>query len=102
MAKKKELDKLSQEMIQCEKDGFGVHYGRWKATQPIVKPVPVEIPEGWKSCPQCGRAFKPVKANNKYCGAECCCIANNKKYDQKRAAYLKAYKARKKAMEALV
>ena len=103
MAKKKQLDKLSQEMIQCEKDGFSVHYGRWKATQPIVKPVPVDLPEGWRVCPHCGREFKPVKGNNKYCGAECCREANQKRWSMKRATYLKEYKARKKAeMEALL
>ena len=31
--KKKELDKLSLDMIECEKAGFGVHYGAWKAAQ---------------------------------------------------------------------
>lgn len=35
MAKKRKLDKLDLEMIECEKAGFGCHYGRWKATQPI-------------------------------------------------------------------
>ena len=98
MAKKKELDKLSQEMIQCEKDGYGVHYGRWKATQPIVKPVPVEIPEGMKACANCGRLFKIVKANSKYCGAQCCSEANNKKYLLRRAESDRAYRERKKAM----
>ena len=47
MARKKILDKLSLDMIECEKAGYGVHYGAWKATQ--TKPVIIEkkIPEGW-------------------------------------------------------
>lgn len=36
MARKKKLDKLSLDMIQCAKDGFGCKYGRWKATQKAV------------------------------------------------------------------
>ena len=29
MGKDKQQDKLLLDMIQCEKDGFGVHYGKW-------------------------------------------------------------------------
>ena len=96
MMAKKQLDKLTLDMIQCEKDGYGVHYGRWKATQPIVKPVLDGLPEGWKVCPHCGKEFKPKLPQQKYCDASCCNEANNEKYRLKRAAYLKAYKARRK------
>jgi hypothetical protein len=77
MAKKKELDKLSLDMIQCEKDGFGCHYGRWKALQD--KPVVVEkkekevIPDGWKACKNCGKLFKigSYGKNRVYCDVTC-------------------------------
>lgn len=101
MAKKRKLDKLDLEMIECEKDGFGVHYGRWKATQPIVKPVPVGTPDGLKECACCGMAFKPVSKNNKYCGAGCCKEATRERYKLKKREYDRAYIERKKArMEA--
>ena len=72
MAKKKELDKLSLDMIECEKAGFGCHYGAWKATQ--TKPVVIEkkIPDGWLICEYCGKPYKPkTKRPQKYCEATC-------------------------------
>jgi hypothetical protein len=50
-----------------------------------------------KACANCGRLFKPVKANNKYCGAECCSIVNNKRYELRRRENDRAYRERKKA-----
>ena len=70
--KKKKLDKLSLDMIECEKAGYGVHYGAWKATQ--TNPVIIEkrIPEGWLVCQWCGKPFKPkTKRPQKYCEAIC-------------------------------
>ena len=69
---KKILDNLSLDMIQCEKDGYGVHYGKWKAMQ---KPVEIEqpgIPEGWLVCQYCGIPFKPkTRRPQKYCQHIC-------------------------------
>lgn len=71
MAKKK-LDKLSLDMIQCKKDGYGVHYGRWKATQEPVKPEESPLPDGWLICAHCGKRFKPKTGRpTKYCEAYC-------------------------------
>lgn len=78
MARKKKLDKLSLDMIQCEKDGFGVNYGRWKATQEPVKIEKVEIPKGSnicsfsKICPCCGKEFETVNKRKKFCSKDCC------------------------------
>lgn len=83
---KEQLDNISLAMIQCEKDGFGVRYGRWKATQPIVKPVPLELPEDWKVCPNCGKAFKPKLKQQKYCEALCGKDAQHKRYLEKQRA----------------
>ena len=77
----KQMDKLSLEMIECEKAGFGCHYGAWKATQPIAKPKPKEIPEGWHICAWCGKAYKPNKIRSqKYCEPECQHNASAERY----------------------
>ena len=72
MAKKK-LDQLTLDVIQCEKDGYGCHYGRWKAAQPPKPQTPPELPEGWLICPQCGKWFKPTRrnSNQKFCNMYC-------------------------------
>lgn len=72
MAKKKELDKLSLDMIECEKAGYGCHYGRWKATQKPTKNEPKVINDGWLICKHCGKPFKPkTKRKQIYCEAIC-------------------------------
>lgn len=86
---KKELDKLSLDMLECEKAGYGVRYGAWKAAQtnPVV-PVVVEqkIPEGWLVCEYCGKAFKPkTKKKQRFCEVEC----QNKSYQERNPGYNK-------------
>jgi hypothetical protein len=77
--KKKELDNLSKDMIQCAKDGFGCHYGRWKATQPIVAVVKDDtLPDGWKLCEYCGKPFKGISPK-RFCDVLC----RNKAYYEK-------------------
>ena len=74
MAKKyEEPDKLALDMIQCKADGFGCHYGRWKALQENPLHKKKEIPDGWKVCPECGKAFQLGKYSKKkiYCEVEC-------------------------------
>ena len=67
MAKKK-LDKLSLDIIECQKAGFGVHYGAWKATQTKPAEIKKEIPDGWLVCQYCGKPFKPkTKRPQRYC-----------------------------------
>ena len=99
MARKK-LDKLSKDMIQCAKDGFGVHYGRWKATQEVVAPVKVDkTPKNWKTCPVCGEKFKP-KGGKVYCSDHCRYTANlDKEWErrEKNRVYLQEYRAKKRA-----
>ena len=66
------MDNLSNDMIQCKKDGFGCHYGAWKATQEVKPIEPKGIPEGFCVCVHCGMVFKPKKKRNQlYCGAYC-------------------------------
>jgi hypothetical protein len=67
-----ELDKLSLDMIECKKAGFGCHYGSWKATQNPVKTEKKDLPEGWRVCAYCGTAYKPTSRRPQtYCGAYC-------------------------------
>lgn len=93
MARKKKLDKLSKDMIQCAKDGFGVHYGIWKATQEAVAPVKVDhTPKNWKACVICGEKFKP-KGRKVYCSDNCryrAFIVNGKNKE-----YMQKYRAKK-------
>lgn len=76
--KKVKLDKLSLDMIQCEKDGFGVHYGAWRAAQEAKKPQdPQEHecnqPAGYKYiCQKCGKEFYTQnKKPRKFCSDQC-------------------------------
>lgn len=84
MAKKKELDKLSQEMIQCEKDGFGVNYGRWKATQTQVNTYQKFIPESTITCPECGAYIFHPRHNQVYCCFDCQRRAVDRRMNQKK------------------
>lgn len=73
MARKKELDKLSLDMIQCKKDGYGCHYGAWRAAQdrPTIIEKKEFIPEGWIPCKHCGKYFKPYSKRQLYCEIGC-------------------------------
>ncbi len=95
MAKKKQLDKLSLDMIECQKAGFGVHYGAWKATQIPKKIEPKGLPDGWKKCAYCGKPFKPkTKRIQYYCEAQCQAAAQREKDKDKRAIYKREWKER--------
>lgn len=92
---KKVLDKLSQEMIQCEKDGFGVSYGKWKAVQPPYVPPEKEM----RVCLFCGKLFEPKSPKQKYCDTVCSCANQAKKTNER--SY-RCYQEKKKAKLALV
>ena len=87
---KEDKTQLGQEMTECEKAGYGVHYGAWKATQPVKEIVKVED-KSLKVCPWCGEKFVPRAKNSKYC-----CV------DHQTYAYLKRKRDRlRKAAEEL-
>ena len=66
------MDYLSKCMIQCKKDGYGCHYGAWRAAQGGVFLMKEDtIPDGWKKCEHCGDVYKPTRSDQKYCGAYC-------------------------------
>jgi hypothetical protein len=77
MARKKQLDKLSLDMIQCKKDGYGVRYGAWKATQKDKPVKPIADTESddlgcTRVCVWCGKEFyRADKRVRSYCSDEC-------------------------------
>lgn len=69
MAKKNnKTDKLAQEAAKAM--AAGMSYGKWKAMQPRVDVKTPVIPDGWKTCEYCGKAFKPVQ-RKRFCDAVC-------------------------------
>ena len=79
MAKKKEMDKLSQEVSKAL--AAGMSYGKWKALQTPVKiepkPDPFKLPTC--TCAYCGTEFVPTDNRyRKYCGTRCKRLANSK------------------------
>lgn len=81
----KELDNLSKDMIQCKKDGYGVHYGNWKAAQNPVEYKKPPLPSDWRVCPWCNTPFK-LKNNRKriYCDVYCQRAAQEARERQKK------------------
>lgn len=84
MAKKKKMDKLSQEVAQAL--ACGMSYGKWKAKQQPVQIVKKEIPDGYKECPHCGKVFVPSDVRQIYCDPTC----SVKRYMEKNRERLKA------------
>lgn len=71
------MDNLSRDMKACKEAGFGVHYGKWKATQP-VRVIPKDEPkcEYEKTCEHCGKRFEVfTKRERKYCSLNCGVLA---------------------------
>ena len=64
---------LDLDLIQCEKDGYGCSYGKWKATQEVKKFEPVETNAfSVYICEYCGeeftrKHFRPVR----FCSDKC-------------------------------
>lgn len=105
MAKKKKLDKLSLDMIECEKAGYGCHYGAWKATQDspiVIQKKSTETHENWKVCPHCGNSFKPSKYGGYrqiYCCIECQRTAHRAGNEERYKEYYRTYMRKKRAKE---
>jgi hypothetical protein len=91
MMAKKELDKLSQEMIQCEADGFGVSYGKWKAVQSPYIPPEKEM----RVCLFCGKLFEPKTPKQKYCDTVCSVANQDKKTRETSYIHKRNKKAKK-------
>lgn len=81
--KNKEPDKLSRDAAAAK--AAGMSYGKWKAMQTPVKMVEKGIPEGWRICAYCGKAFKPKsKRPQLYCEVYCSNRASSERNNQRR------------------
>ncbi len=90
------MDNLSADMIQCCKDGFGCHYGKWKALQPKIRfkrELPKKLDDGSRVCENCGTVFYDYKSGGrKYCSHNCAQAAY---YENNKQRIKEAYQRRK-------
>lgn len=84
------MDRLSRNAMLARE--AGMTYGKWKALQPRVEIEKKPLPKGWKECPICGKEFKPVVQQQRYCDPGC----RESAYKDKANAIRRAYKARMK------
>lgn len=70
--RKRSPDNLDLDSRRAMEEGYGVHYGWWKAGHPITrKQTRKREPEmRMEVCPECGRQY-PYRANKRYCSADC-------------------------------
>lgn len=73
------MDNLTMEMRLCAEAGFGVSYGKWKATQPVK-----EIHKEVRRCEACGKEIHNCNKNRRFCDENC---RRNAGYKKKLAAY---------------
>lgn len=80
MAKKKELDNLTLNVLAAEKAGLS--YGKYMALKYEKEQVPKAKaptpPPGWKVCPFCGKKFYATHGKMKYCSDICAANAHYK------------------------
>ena len=69
MARKKELDQLTRDVLEAEK--AGMTYGKWKAMQSHRKPEPKTNPESDRRCKVCGKAIPLGSRRSTFCSDEC-------------------------------
>lgn len=75
-------ENIDRDMRACEKAGFGVSYGKWRATQPY-RTRPEELPEKprildedrTRECAFCKVVFEYRRVDQIYCGKKCCALA---------------------------
>jgi hypothetical protein len=79
MAKK--FDNIDLDMIDADRLGYGVQYGRFKADQPFTKEAneprlsgkkKIQMKKVYaKTCPVCGMQFTTTNNKQLYCGENC-------------------------------
>ena len=84
------MDNLARDAMLAKQAGMS--YGRWKAMQEPVKPKKKDIPEGWKVCKGCGKAFKPHDCKQKYCDIGCREEAYKPRARELRTEYMRKYR----------
>ena len=71
----KEMDRLTRDVLEAERLGYGVHYGHYKADHPHTgDPGPRKIDPGSVECicTQCGKKYtKPRNSARHFCSNEC-------------------------------
>ena len=63
------MDRLARNAMLAKQSGMS--YGKWKAMQPIVPIEKKKLPDGWAECKACGRPFKPLTKQQRYCEPGC-------------------------------
>ena len=86
------MDRLAMNAMLARQ--AGMTYGKWKALQPVV-PVEKKIPDGWLKCEECGEPFAP-KNGKRFCDEGCRRRSYDKRKNQKKAEYMRQYRAAKK------
>lgn len=91
--RRKPMDRLSYDVQEAERLGYGCHYGRYKADHPHTSYEPQKTPAAAApakyeyTCQWCGGKFyKSRKSTQRYCSADCNINATNardKKYRPK-------------------
>lgn len=92
MARTKKPDKLAIEAQKAK--AANMSYGKWKAMQEPVK-AEKQIPDGWKVCPWCKKAFKPV-CGQRYCELYCRTQAYAEKTRASQTAYIRKWIAKER------
>ena len=64
------MSNLDKDLKACERDGFGVNYGKWKLENPTtIPPKPKKV---YHRCKYCGREMtEPMKRKKYYCNDSC-------------------------------
>ena len=88
------MDRLARNAMLARK--AGMTYGKWKALQPVLPPEEKPLPEGWKKCEECGKPFKARGGVQRFCELGCREKAHWRRKNQKRAEYMRQYRASKK------
>ena len=86
------MDRLARNAILARQAGMS--YGKWKALQPIVKVEEKPIPEGWRKCEYCGKAFQK-KQGKRFCDIYCREQAYKPRANEIRQEYTRRYRERK-------
>lgn len=90
------MDNLAADMIQCRMDGYGCHYGKWKALQPvgqIKRRTPEAFDDGRRVCENCGAVFFHYGSGAmRFCSVSCRKTAY---YENNKQRFKDAYQRRK-------
>ena len=72
------MDNIDKMMLEAERLGFGVSYGKYRAAYPngtggiLGKAPPEPSPKRDPvPCKRCGKSFIPIRKNEKYCSDDC-------------------------------